>query len=93
MFWFHNRRDDVAVEKPVTKKNMYITFFRFSDKLIRVFQVFEENNSLEEKTFSPIEGHTYAINHVEFSKNGGMLASCSLDGCTTIWNSTVNGIF
>lgn len=54
-----------------------------------MFQVLEENNALEERTYSPLEGHTYAINHVEFSKNGNMLASCSLDGCTIIWNTTV----
>lgn len=59
------------------------------DKSIRVFQVLEENYNLEERNFSPLDGHTYAINHVEFSKDGCMLASCSLDGCTIIWNTTV----
>lgn len=64
--------------------------FNYSDKSVRVFQVLEENNNLEERTFSPLEGHTYAINHVEFSKDGSMLASCSLDGCTIVWNSAVS---
>ncbi|KAJ8966312.1 hypothetical protein NQ314_003577 [Rhamnusium bicolor] len=58
------------------------------DKLVRVFKVVEENNNIEEISSSPFEGHTYAINHVEFSKDGTMLASCSLDGCTTIWSTT-----
>ncbi|XP_019872433.2 WD repeat, SAM and U-box domain-containing protein 1 isoform X2 [Aethina tumida] len=56
------------------------------DKLVRLFNVIEENNNIEETTWSPLEGHTYAINHVEFSKDGTMLASCSLDGCTSLWN-------
>lgn len=68
-------------------------FCRCSDKLVRVFQIQDENNTLEEKSFSPLEGHTYAINHVEFSKSGNMLASCSLDGCTNIWNTMVNDFF
>nr|XP_023030381.1 WD repeat, SAM and U-box domain-containing protein 1-like isoform X1 [Leptinotarsa decemlineata]XP_023030382.1 WD repeat, SAM and U-box domain-containing protein 1-like isoform X1 [Leptinotarsa decemlineata]XP_023030383.1 WD repeat, SAM and U-box domain-containing protein 1-like isoform X1 [Leptinotarsa decemlineata] len=58
------------------------------DKLIRLFRISGENNSIEELGYSPLEGHTYTINHVEFSKNGQMLASCSLDGCTIIWNAT-----
>ncbi|CAH0551749.1 unnamed protein product [Brassicogethes aeneus] len=56
------------------------------DKLVKLFNVVEENNNIEEVSWSPLEGHTYAINHVEFSKDGNMLASCSLDGCTTLWN-------
>ncbi|CAH1966828.1 unnamed protein product [Acanthoscelides obtectus] len=58
------------------------------DKLIRMFKVKEGNNLIDELSISPIEGHTYAINHVEFSTSGQYLASCSLDGCTTIWNTT-----
>ncbi|XP_048523830.1 WD repeat, SAM and U-box domain-containing protein 1 isoform X3 [Dendroctonus ponderosae] len=57
------------------------------DKFIRLFKVGEENNNVEELGNSPLEGHTYAINHVEFSKNGDKLASSSLDGCTFIWNT------
>lgn len=56
------------------------------DKFIRLFKVVEENNNIEELSNSPLEGHTYAINHVEFSKDGSKLASSSLDGCTFIWN-------
>lgn len=67
--------------------------FRFStiyisrDKLIRLFQVQEENNNVEEISWSPLESHTYPVNHVEFSQSGTKLASCSLDGCTNIWDS------
>lgn len=50
----------------------------------------EENHNSEELSFSPLEGHTYAVNHVEFSRNGDMLASCSLDGSTIIWDPTVS---
>lgn len=64
----------------------------FRDKLVRLFKVGEENNNIEELDYSPLEGHTYAINHVEFSKDGSMLASCSLDGCTNIWNASVKQI-
>lgn len=42
-----------------------------------------------EKNFSPIEGHKYSVNYVEFSPCGTMLASCSLDGTTMIWNTEV----
>lgn len=59
---------------------------------MRLFTVSEENNNIEELDYSPLEGHTYAINHIEFSKDGSMLASCSLDGCTTIWNTSVRKI-
>lgn len=70
-----------------------IKILYFSDKLVRLFNVIEENNNIEETTWSPLEGHTYAINHVEFSKDGTMLASCSLDGCTSLWNPKVKTIF
>ncbi|KAJ8924304.1 hypothetical protein NQ315_007097 [Exocentrus adspersus] len=58
------------------------------DKLVRLFKVGEENNNIEELEYSPLEGHTYAINHVEFSHNGSKIASCSLDGCTTVWDTS-----
>ncbi|XP_072396788.1 WD repeat, SAM and U-box domain-containing protein 1-like [Diabrotica undecimpunctata] len=56
------------------------------DKLVRMFKISKENNA-EEHCFSPLEGHTYAINHVEFSPNGNTLASCSQDGCTILWDA------
>nr|XP_034178551.1 WD repeat, SAM and U-box domain-containing protein 1-like [Osmia lignaria]XP_034178553.1 WD repeat, SAM and U-box domain-containing protein 1-like [Osmia lignaria] len=71
------------------------------DKLIRVWniEIEEEEDSLmsgemtikfREKPYSPLDGHKYSINHVEFSPCGNMLASCSLDGTAIIWN-TENG--
>nr|CAI5824457.1 unnamed protein product [Callosobruchus analis] len=57
------------------------------DKLIRLFKVKEGDDVIDELCISPIEGHTYAINHVEFSTSGQYLASCSLDGCATVWNT------
>lgn len=43
----------------------------------------------QEKSYSPLDGHKYSINHVEFSPCGRMLASCSLDGTVVIWNTEV----
>ncbi|CAK9819292.1 WD repeat, SAM and U-box domain-containing protein 1 [Anthophora quadrimaculata] len=68
------------------------------DKLVRVWsiQIEEEADSemtsikFQEKSYSPLDGHKYSINHVEFSPCGSMLASCSLDGTAIIWN-TENG--
>lgn len=57
--------------------------------MVRLFRISEENSNVEELAISPLEGHTYSINHIEFSKNGKLLASCSLDGCTNIWNTEV----
>jgi WD40 repeat protein len=63
------------------------------DKLVRLFKVVEENNNVEEISWSPLEGHTYPVNYVEFSRDGTKLASCSLDGCTNIWEAEVNASF
>lgn len=63
------------------------------DKLVKLFKIIEENNNIEELNCSPLEGHTYSINHVEFSHDGTMLATCSLDGGTIIWNPEVCVIF
>ncbi|XP_017890278.1 WD repeat, SAM and U-box domain-containing protein 1-like [Ceratina calcarata] len=67
------------------------------DKLVRIWNIeVEEEEGTEsslrfqEKSFSPLDGHKYSINHVEFSPCGRMLASCSLDGTTIIWD-TENG--
>ncbi|XP_017753364.1 PREDICTED: WD repeat, SAM and U-box domain-containing protein 1-like isoform X2 [Eufriesea mexicana] len=64
------------------------------DKLIRVWsiEVEEEAESeismkFHEKSYSPLDGHAYSVNHVEFSPCGRMLASCSLDGTVIIWNT------
>lgn len=45
-----------------------------------------------DKSFSPIDGHKYSVNYVEFSPCGTMLASCSLDGTTMIWCTEVSTI-
>lgn len=58
-------------------------------------EIEEEENSVDaavnfqEKSYSPLDGHKYSINHVEFSPCGNMLASCSLDGTAIIWNTEV----
>lgn len=57
---------------------------------MKLFRIVEENNNIEELNCSPLEGHTYSVNHVEFSNDGTMLASCSLDGGTVIWNPEVS---
>ncbi|XP_033185923.2 WD repeat, SAM and U-box domain-containing protein 1 isoform X1 [Bombus vancouverensis nearcticus] len=67
------------------------------DKLIRVWSIETEEEAnaeiitkFQEKSYSPLDGHKYSINHVEFSPCGRMLASCSLDGTVIIWD-TENG--
>lgn len=65
------------------------------DKLIRIWTIESEEETedseitmkFQEKSYSPLDGHKYSINHVEFSPCGGMLASCSLDGTVVIWNT------
>jgi WD40 repeat protein len=44
----------------------------------------------EESDSSPMEGHRYGVNQVEFSPNGELLASCSLDGSTILWDASVS---
>lgn len=57
---------------------------------MKLFRVCEVSAFLEELHSSPIDSHTYAINYVAFSKDGAMLATCSLDGSASIWNPLVN---
>ncbi|XP_048514135.1 WD repeat, SAM and U-box domain-containing protein 1-like isoform X2 [Athalia rosae] len=63
------------------------------DKLVRIWEAteFDEELKFEEKSFSPLEGHKYSVNHVEFSPCGTMLASCSLDGTTIVWDTEMGG--
>lgn len=49
----------------------------------------EEVIKIHEKSFSPLDAHTYSVNYVEFSPCGSMLASCSLDGTSLVWNTEV----
>lgn len=44
---------------------------------------------LKEVDGSPLTEHTYAVNHVDFSEDGSILASSSSDGWTILWNSMV----
>jgi WD40 repeat protein len=48
-----------------------------------------EEGRFEESESSPMEGHRYGVNQVEFSPNGELLASCSLDGSTILWDAGV----
>ncbi|TGZ53321.1 WD repeat, SAM and U-box domain-containing protein 1 [Temnothorax longispinosus] len=63
------------------------------DKLVRIWSVETEEEDgeevikIQEKPFSPLDAHTYSVNYVEFSPCGSMLASCSLDGTTLVWNT------
>ncbi|PSN46100.1 hypothetical protein C0J52_02299 [Blattella germanica] len=56
------------------------------DKLVRLWLRNEEGR-FEESDCSPMEGHRYGVNQVEFSPNGELLASCSLDGSTILWDT------
>jgi WD40 repeat protein len=53
--------------------------------MIRLW-VRNEEGRFEESEISPMEGHRYGVNQVEFSPNGELLASCSLDGSTILWD-------
>ncbi|XP_045483233.1 WD repeat, SAM and U-box domain-containing protein 1-like isoform X2 [Harmonia axyridis] len=55
------------------------------DKSVKLFSLNEEH-SLNEVPYSPLEGHTYAVNHLDISKDGSKLATCSQDGCAFIWD-------
>ncbi|XP_040213837.1 WD repeat, SAM and U-box domain-containing protein 1 isoform X2 [Rana temporaria] len=52
------------------------------DKTIRVYTL----NDYTEVAFSPLRGHTYAVHCCCFSPSQTMLASCSTDGRTILWN-------
>nr|CAD7398665.1 unnamed protein product [Timema cristinae] len=56
-----------------------------SDKFVRLF-VRSEEGRFEESEFSPLEGHSYSVNKVEFSPSGNLMASCSLDGTAVLWD-------
>ncbi|XP_066594956.1 WD repeat, SAM and U-box domain-containing protein 1-like isoform X2 [Prorops nasuta] len=68
-----------------------------SDKLVRVWDIETieteegEEYKLQEKSFSPLDVHKYSVNFVEFSPCGNMLASCSMDGTTLIWDADNGG--
>jgi len=59
------------------------------DKMVRLW-VRNEEGRFEESDSSPMEGHRYGVNQVEFSPSGELLASCSLDGSTILWDASVS---
>ncbi|KAM6178038.1 WD repeat, SAM and U-box domain-containing protein 1 isoform 2-T2 [Rhynchocyon petersi] len=56
------------------------------DKTIRLYSL----NDFTERPHSPLKFHTYAVHCCCFSPSGHLLASCSTDGTTVLWN-TQNG--
>lgn len=58
------------------------------DKSVRLFALNSEGK-FEEADFSPLLDHTYGVNCVRFSPFGTLLASCSTDGRTVLWNIQV----
>lgn len=57
------------------------------DKTVRLYTL----SNFEELAYSPLKGHTYAVHCCCFSSSGYILASCSTDGNTVLWN-TQNGL-
>ncbi|NXI40573.1 WSDU1 protein, partial [Galbula dea] len=53
------------------------------DKTIRVYSL----NDFTELPYSPLKGHTYAVHCCCFSPSGHVLASCSTDGTTVVWDT------
>ncbi|NXY69457.1 WSDU1 protein, partial [Glareola pratincola] len=53
------------------------------DKTIRVYSL----NNFTELPYSPLKGHTYAVHCCCFSPSGHVLASCSTDGTTMVWDA------
>ncbi|KAM4859260.1 WD repeat, SAM and U-box domain-containing protein 1 isoform 2-T4 [Thomomys bottae] len=56
------------------------------DKTIRLYSL----SDFTELPYSPLKFHTYAVHCCCFSPSGHVLASCSTDGTTVLWN-TQNG--
>lgn len=56
------------------------------DKTIRLYSL----SDFTELPHSPLKLHTYAVHCCCFSPSGHILASCSTDGTTVLWN-TQNG--
>nr|XP_054964598.1 WD repeat, SAM and U-box domain-containing protein 1 isoform X5 [Pan paniscus] len=56
------------------------------DKTIRLYSL----RDFTELPYSPLKFHTYAVHCCCFSPSGHILASCSTDGTTVLWN-TENG--
>ncbi|NWU15884.1 WSDU1 protein, partial [Cephalopterus ornatus] len=53
------------------------------DKTVRVYSL----SDFSELPYSPLHGHTYAVHCCCFSPSGHVLASCSTDGTTALWDT------
>ncbi|KAM9284433.1 WD repeat, SAM and U-box domain-containing protein 1 isoform 1-T1 [Cariama cristata] len=53
------------------------------DKTVRVYSL----SNFAELPYSPLKGHTYAVHCCCFSPSGHVLASCSTDGTTVVWDT------
>ncbi|NXQ70206.1 WSDU1 protein, partial [Quiscalus mexicanus] len=53
------------------------------DKTIRVYSL----SDFAELPYSPLEGHAYAVHCCCFSPSGLVLASCSTDGTSALWDT------
>lgn len=58
------------------------------DKSVRVYK-WQVGDKFVEVGYSPLLGHTYGVNCVNFSPFGSKLASASIDGSTIIWDVKV----
>ncbi|XP_077562155.1 WD repeat, SAM and U-box domain-containing protein 1-like [Haemaphysalis longicornis] len=55
-----------------------------NDKTVRLWLY--EAGTFTESAVSPLQGHKYGVNAVQFSPLGTALASCSIDGSLLLWN-------
>ncbi|XP_050196340.1 WD repeat, SAM and U-box domain-containing protein 1 isoform X2 [Myiozetetes cayanensis] len=53
------------------------------DKTVRVYSL----SDFAELPYSPLRGHAYAVHCCCFSPSGRVLASCSTDGTTALWDT------
>uniref|UniRef100_A0A493T1Y6 WD repeat, SAM and U-box domain-containing protein 1 n=1 Tax=Anas platyrhynchos platyrhynchos TaxID=8840 RepID=A0A493T1Y6_ANAPP len=53
------------------------------DKTVRIYSL----SDFTELSYSPLKGHTYAVHCCCFSPLGHLLASCSTDGTTMVWDT------
>ncbi|XP_075219196.1 WD repeat, SAM and U-box domain-containing protein 1-like isoform X2 [Lycorma delicatula] len=52
----------------------------------KVVHIWQKIDRFVESEMSPLEGHRYSINQLEFSSDGKLLVTCSLDGTALIWD-------
>lgn len=57
-----------------------------NDKTVRVWNL-DPADQFVESEVSPLLGHKYGVNAVQFSLLGTILASCSIDGTVLLWNA------